>query len=169
MSDAKKAALELAKMDAQAEEAGLNVADNGGNRHTIEGVLDGTHTLTTAHSMLNTTDFFDFHIVGGHDFNMTISGFNPLWTTGAPTTAQLQADPVHDLLTFDWDPSSGVTNGTQAHNAVTSHVVSHDVVLDIHTATVDGSITFRGLVDLEPHNGDSFGWLNATHPTSHAV
>jgi hypothetical protein len=169
MGDIKKAAAALAKLDAQVEQAGLSIADDGGNRHTIEGVLDGTHNLTATHSMDNTTDFFDFHILGGHNFNMTISGFSPQWTSGTPTTAQLLADPVHDLLTLDWDPSTGVNNGTDAKNAVTTHVVGNDVVLDIHTATVDGSITLKGLVD-EPHNGgDNFGWVNATHPHTGAV
>lgn len=170
MSDSKKAALHLAKLEAQVEEAGMNISDRGGHRHEIEGTLDGAHTINAHHDMLNTTDFFDFHIVGGHDFNLTVSGFNPQWSNTALTNGQLQSDPVHDLLKLDWDRSSGVTDHAQELAALTTHVQGHDVVLDIHTSTVDGTITFKGLADLASPGADHFGWVDVFHPEpAHAV
>lgn len=124
MSDQKKAELALDKLDAQVAQAGLLITNGpnhalglDANDHEIWGTLEGTHQLTTTHSMLNQTDVFDFTLMGGHDFNLTIQGFQPQTYNG---TGHPNWDGIHDLLEFNWDPSTGVTSLAQAQ--ATEHV-----------------------------------------------
>jgi hypothetical protein len=167
MSDLKKAELALAKLDAQVAQAGLQIVSGPNHSHDISGLLDGTHTLTATQSLVNGKDTFDFSILAGHNFNLTIAGFNPLfWSGSPPSQSQLIADPVHDLLALRFDPSTGVTNQAQALADESVQQVAHDVVLSIHTAAASGTITFQGLADLVPPNEtEHFSWLNIIPPT----
>ena len=165
MSDLKKAAIGLAKLDAQVDQAGLHITDGrnqafglGVDDHVISGMLDGTHTLSATHSILNVTDAFDFTISSGHDFNLTIQGFHPQTYSAGQ---QPNWDGIHDLLFLNWDPSTGVTTFAQAQADEHVHVVGHDVVFNIDAQNVHGSITFTGLADyLSTQSGDTWGWHN---------
>jgi hypothetical protein len=170
MSDAKKAAIAEAKFEAQVAQAGLNIVEGTNHSHTVWGELDGTHRLVATHSALNGKDTFDFTVEGGHDFNLTIAAFNPLfWNAIPPTQSLLLTDPIHDLLELRFDASTGVTNQTQAFAAERVQTIGHDVVFSIHTATVNGTITFEGLADHVPANETAnFSWINIIPPL-HAV
>jgi hypothetical protein len=171
MSDAKKAALAFAKLEAQVESHGLQMTDGttGPHSHVISGGLDGTYTLDAFHgpqyAQQNGQDTFDLTINGGHNFNLTIQNFNPaLWLGGTPSGGQLFGDTYqnhHDLLALKFDPSSGITNFTQAAAAETYEVVNHDLVLHIDAPNVHGEITLVGLADLvPPGHTDHFAWVN---------
>ena len=167
MSDLKKAQLAMAKLDAQVAEAGLHITDGpnqalglDANEHEVWGTLDGTHRLSASHNMLNHTDVFDFTLSGGHDFNFTISGFQPQTFNGA---GQPGWDGIHDLLEFDWDPSTGVTSLAQAQAAEHAQLAAngHDIVFSINAPHVHGTITFAGLADhFQTQSGDHWGWHN---------
>jgi hypothetical protein len=168
MSDLKKAQLAMAKLHAQVDEAGLHMFDGpnqalglDANDHEISGTLNGTHSLSTPHSMLNHTDILDFTLSGGHDFNFTILGFQPQTFNGA---GQPNWDGVHDLLEFNWDPSTGVTTLAQAQAAEHAQLAAngHDVVFTVNAPDVHGTITFVGLADyFLTQNGDHWGWHNS--------
>jgi hypothetical protein len=110
----------------------------------------------------------DFTISAGHHFDMTIEQFNPLifnvLHASAPSALVLESGAnfvLHDLLEFEWDASTGVTNGAQANAAVTTDWGAHDAKLTFHSASGAelGTITFVGLAN-GLHAGDTFGWIN---------
>jgi hypothetical protein len=171
MSDAKKAELAFARLEAQVEQHGLQMSpgETGPNSRVISGGLDGTYNLNVVHGPQNGQDTLDFTINGGHNFNLTIQNFNPaLWIGGTPSAGQLFGatfENHRDLLELKFDPSSGVTNFTQAAAAETYKQVGDDLVLHIDTSTVHGTITFQGLGDhVPPGHIDDFAWVNQIGP-----
>jgi len=175
MSDAKKAELALAKLDAEAETHRLSVVEGttGQHSHVISGDLDGNFTLNLFHgpqaAQQNGQDTLDLTVNGGHNFNLTLQNFNPaLWVGGIPSVGQIFGDTYenhHDLLILKFDPSSGVTNAAQIANAETYSVHGSNLEVDINTPTVHGSITFQGLInDVPPGHTDDFVWLNQIGP-----
>ena len=173
MSDLKKAQLAEAKLDAQVAEAGLHITDYQpptvpffsfipGNE--ISGVLDGTHSLTLVHNMLDRQHDLNFTIEGGHNFNLTLAGFEPLMH-GSATPPEWQLGfsngVPHDLLQLTFDTSTGVTNLAQA--AADQHVEQHgnDIVLHIDTPSAHGTITFQNIADLVPAGQtEFFSWID---------
>ena len=123
----------------------------------------GTDVLTGG------SDKDTFYIaVGNVNFNVTITDFNPLISVNQhPSDSQLLTDPVHDVLQFAFWPESGVTSDPKADAAFKMSlgadgqmhpfaISGHDVVLTIHTADVDGTVTLKGLADLLPDDQHSF-------------
>jgi Ca2+-binding RTX toxin-like protein len=112
-------------------------------------------------------DTFDIG-VSNYNFNVTITDFNPLISVNQHATeSQLIADPVHDVLQFAFFPESGVTRDANADAAFKMSlgadgqmhpfaISGHDVVLTIHTADVDGTVTLKGLADLLPDDHHFF-------------
>jgi hypothetical protein len=188
MSDNKYAFLALAK---QVAIDGLQMYDDGGpgtrtffsgaEGHLISGDLNGTQTLSLNHIVdgvqnpLLGADTLDFTVKGGHNFNMTIHDYNPLLFVAPPNNGnltQITDDPTHDFLQIEWDPSSGVSTFGQAAAAETFHMANnnHDLVMNINTPTVHGSITFQGLGDLVPAGHTDFiGVINSINHVSQAV
>ena len=142
---------------------GNDTVDGGAGNDIIAGALGGTDVLTGGSGK----DTFIFGVMN-HDFNVTITDFNPLISVNQhPTDSQLIADPVHDVLELSFLPQSGVTGDAGANAALQMTLGSdgqmhpfaisgHDVVLTIHTPDVDGTITLKGLADLLPDNQHSF-------------
>jgi len=186
MGDFKKAYLGLAQQVAS-DGLHMTVDDgpqsrtffSGAEGHTITGDLNGTQTLTLDHTVNGQqnpylgADTLDLTVKGGHNFNMTIHGFNPLLFVAPPNDGnhdQITTDPTHDYLQLEWDPSSGVTTFTQAAGAESFHMANnnHDLVMNINTASVHGTITFQGLGDLVPAgHTDYIGVINSIDHVSH--
>jgi len=188
MGDFKHAYLALAK---QVAIDGLQMYDDGGpgtrtffsgaEGQLITGTLNGTQTLNLDHIVDGVQDPYlgadtlDFTVKGGHNFNMTIHDYNPLFFVAPPTNGnatQITSDPTHDFLQLEWDPSSGVTSPAQAAAAESFHMANnnHDLVMDINTTAVHGSITFAGLGDLVPAgHTDYIGVINHVGYTSTVV
>jgi hypothetical protein len=163
------------------EDAGLDIVHakwidfyNGGwhgsgmDDYEIYGTLDGTHRLDLGHSVHNDTDFLHFNIVGGENFNFTISGFEPQEFNGTVVPAW---DRSHDYLEFDWR-NAGVSTFAEASAAVhdqeimNADGIHHDMLLTIDTPNVHGTITFLGLGDyLRAQPGDNWFWNNEIHNT----
>jgi hypothetical protein len=141
---------------------GNDVINGGDGNDRIWGQLDGTDVVSGGdHKDIYGNDVwgkdtFNFDIVGGHNFNLTITDFHPqIWTgSTAPTVSQAVADPIHDVLELWFEPSTGVTTDAQADaafvltNGNPYQFVGHDIVLTVHTPYVDGSITLKGAADL---------------------
>ena len=142
---------------------GNDTIDGGAGNDVIAGALGGTDVLTGGSGK----DTFIFGVMN-HDFNVTITDFNPLISVNQhPSDSQLIADPVHDVLELSFLPQSGVTTDPGANAALQMTLGSdgqmhpfaisgHDVVLTIHTPDVDGTITLKGLADLLPDDQHSF-------------
>jgi len=183
MSDYKYSQLQFAKLSAEVKQDGMSMTDGPNHSHTIFGPVEGTESLDANHGIgvgldaFNGRDFFDFTAYGGHNFNLTISGFNPvLGTTGNLPTSPGQAltDPSHDVFLLTFDPSTGITSDAQAAAAFVpwpdghfGDIIGHDVVYKVHTANLDGQITFAGAGDLlAAHPGLHFDiYAAATHTT----
>jgi Ca2+-binding RTX toxin-like protein len=142
---------------------GNDTLDGGAGNDTIGGQLGGTDTLTGGSGK----DTFSFGIGSSH-FNATITDFNPLiWVNQPPSESQIISDPTHDVLNLHFLPTSGATTDAQADAAFKltmgtdglMHpfaISGHDVILTIHTADVDGTITLKGVADLIPDDHHGF-------------
>jgi hypothetical protein len=168
MGDNKHAFLAFEK---QIAEDGFHDVLGPNGSHTITGVLGGTDFLNMTHLTNGVQnpylgkDTMNFTIEGGHDFHLTLEGFNPLLWNGTPPTQSQLLTSFHDLLELTFDPSTGVTSQQGANAAEHISQVGHDIVLTIHTGDVDGTITFQGLADLiPPGQTENFSWLNIIPP-----
>jgi hypothetical protein len=158
---------------------GNDVINGGDGNDQIWGLLDGTDVVSGGdHKDVNGNniwgkDYFNFDLVGGHNFNLTITDFHPqIWTGNrAPTEAQAMADPLHDVLQLTFEQSTGVMTDAQADaafvltNGDPFKIVGHDVVLTIHTSQIDGTITLSGAADLLTDSNHHFTvYDGAVHP-----
>jgi len=116
-----------------------------GNDH-ITGNIIGTDVITGG----GDKDTFDFYIVGNQSFNLTITDFDPLIFAGTqgPSYTQQLNDPTHDMLTLYFNPGTGVTTNAEADAAISTSLVGHDVVVDVHAPYATGTITLTGLADV---------------------
>ena len=142
---------------------GNDVVNAGAGNDSVFGTLGGTDVVTGA-SGRQTYDF----TITNHNFNLTITDFHPLiWQSQPPSESQALADPLHDFFRVTFFPQSGVTTDAQADAAFVEFVgkdgqlhpfqiSGDDVTFQVHTANVDGSITFKGAADLIPDAQHNF-------------
>jgi Ca2+-binding RTX toxin-like protein len=122
---------------------GNDILNGGDGRDTIAEFANGTSVLTGGAGV----DHFQVE-VGNHNFNMTITDFQPLlWHDTPPTDAQMLADTLHELLQVTFDASSGITTQQQANNAFQIDTGGHDVVVHVNAPDAQGTITLTGLGD----------------------
>src|SRR5262249_32637911 len=107
----------------------------------------------------------NFTIEGGHNFDLTITGFNPLFHSESFTPASWQLGlfngTPHDVLNLTFDSSSGITSLAHAAAHESVEQIGQDVLLHIDTSSVQGTITFHNLANLVPDGQtEFFSWVN---------
>jgi Ca2+-binding RTX toxin-like protein len=131
---------------------GNDTLNGGAGQDTFVGLLSGTVTVTGGADR----DKFDFR-VGGSDFDLTVTDFEPFFYNGntqvAPSQATARNDMTHEFFHLSFDPGSGADTAQEVYDSVHfDHYVEHadgtiDAVWEVYAPNAHGTITFEGVLD----------------------
>ena len=158
--------------DTIAGNGGNDILDGGAGLDNLTGLLSGT-TIATGGA---DRDQFNFH-VGAHNFNLTVTDFQPLFYNGntqtAPSEAAASADMNHEFFHLLFDYDSGAHTAQEVHDAMHfSGYVDHadgttDAVWTVNTPNAHGTITFQSVLNSTNLSTDVFSIY--FDPASNAV